>query len=107
MSLTQVRPFRPFGNNNTQSIATVSAVNQVITLPNVQAFRSVRVANLSGNTIFIEFGATSGVAASASNSIALPSGITEVYTIGNDIGYIGVISTGAGGAVYFTIGEGV
>lgn len=100
MSTGIMRTFRPLAATQNTS---VTATNQQVTLNRTTGTQSIRMCNLGTETVYIEFG---GVA-TASASLPLPAGQTEVFTVGSDITYYGVIAGTTGSTLYSTVGEGL
>jgi len=106
MSTAQLRAFRALGVNKTVNVA-VTAASQALTIPDVPfGTRSLRLANIGTQTVFIDFGTTSGTA-SLTTSIPLIANTSEVFTIDNNITYVNVIAASTGSTMYATYGEGL
>lgn len=102
---TQRRAFRPLAP--TQSIAA-SGTAQTITLNYQIGTNAARVWVNGTLPVFIEINdAISGKVATATASMPIAAGNTEVFTIGNGSINISVISTGTGSTFYVTQGEGM
>jgi len=111
MQHTDVRPFIATGVTLTLS-ATASPQTAAITgvrVKNPGLPGTFRVVNLGTDTVWINQGATAALAAAAitaSKSIPVPSGNTEVFEMEPDTAFIGYICTASTATVYVTPGQG-
>lgn len=86
----------------------ISAASQRVQVFAERGPVSVRIANTSSQTVFIDFG-DSTVTASASTGLAIPAGVVEVLTLqntGNGPLYLAAIGTSTSGNLYLTPGRG-
>lgn len=107
MSTTTLRAFKPFKANATVNEAVDGAADTLAlgTGVGVGTFQ-VRVANIGTQTIYIDFGTASTVAAVAT-SIPMLANTVEVFTVPNDVTHIAHIAGDVGSTVYVTVGEGL
>ena len=104
---TQIRAWKPFKVNATVNTA-VTGSNQTLALGAGVGLGTVavRVANIGTQTIFIDFGTSNTVAATAT-SIPMLANTVEVFTIPNDVTHIAFVAGTTGSTVYVTVGEGL
>jgi hypothetical protein len=114
-----MQAFAPLAAANStfaNSIAVSAALANVATaLPGVsQSANQIRVVNLSGGAIAINFGQTAAQAVavfptsgSPAAGYVMPVNSIEVFTVPPQVAYIGIIGLVASGTVYVTQGEGV
>lgn len=102
-----MKPFTP-RSAGTKSI-TVTASSQRVALTEAQGTVDVRVYNGDTQTVFIEFGG-SGVAATTTAGVPIPSGAIEVFQARVSSGtlYAAAIGTAANSrSIHFTPGQGI
>jgi hypothetical protein len=100
MSTGILRTFRPLAE--TQNIAVTDS-DQTVTLNNTIGTRAIRFVNIGTQTVFINFTGAATVGA----SMPLPSGQTELFSVGTDITSYHVIAAATGSTLYSTVGEGL
>lgn len=101
----QFRAFRPLAD--TQNVVVTGSA-QTLTLNYQIGTNAMRVCNIGSQTVFIVINdATSAKTAIATTSMPIPSGNTEVFTLGNGAINISVIAAGTGSTLYVTQGEGL
>lgn len=106
-STSQLRAFRPLGNNKTVNIVTTVAT-QTLAIPNTPfGTRALRVVNSGVDITFIEFTATTGLVAATTTSMPMLGNTTEIFTIANEMNNIRVIGAAGGNTIYITYGEGL
>lgn len=107
MGTTNIRAFKPFKVNGTANLA-VTASSQTLAIPAGVGVGTpaVRVANVGTQTIFIDFGLSTGTA-STSTSMPILANTVEVFSIVNDVTHLAVIAGSTGSTVYLTVGEGL
>lgn len=100
-------PFSP-APGKTVNINVAASTANVLVTPEPGP-RSIRIMNDGTATVWIEFGKSSGAAASLTTSFPVAAGATEVMTaaIGDGPIYAAAIAAGATGKVYFTPGSGI
>jgi len=107
-----LRPFEAQGGGS--SFAGNSTVNIVVTASNqvlaVNATplgnRSVRIANIGTQTIFVAFG-ISTTTASVTGSMPILPNTVETFFMRNENTHIAVIASSTGSTMYVTTGEGI
>lgn len=103
---TQIRAFRPLGNNRTSSFTTTAASQRTAILDTPYGTRALRVVNSGTDITFIELGIITSNAIITS-SMPMLGNTVEVFTIANDIAYVAFIGAAGGNTVYITAGEGL
>lgn len=107
MSSTQLRAFKPYGANVTVNAAvTTSSAALAFGSGGSIGTKSVRIANVGSNTIFITFGTGSATAATTT-SLPMLGNTVEVFTVNADNTHVAHISGAAGNTIYVTVGEGL
>lgn len=97
--------FRPLAA--TQNIA-VTATAQTHSFNYTLGMFGVRFVNIGTQTVFLlPRMRTDATAATVTNSIPLPAGQTEVFTMGLEVDNISVIAPATGSTLYTTVGEGL
>jgi hypothetical protein len=84
---------------------TAGTTSQATQFQAGQVSRHARVWNSGGVTVFIEFGTTSGVTASATASYPLAAGASEILSAPHE--YFATITAAGTSTVYATPGEGM
>lgn len=102
MSVAQIRAFRPL-NNNVSAVITADGVYPIPLTP--LGTRAIRIVNAGADPLFFEFGDNAGIAASATNSVAMLGNTVEVFTA--QLGMTHIAVSGTSGEVYVTVGEGL
>lgn len=106
MSTGLLRAFRPVDATVKISVASSAATTPITGL---QSIRSLRLFNAGSETVFISFIGTkaTGLPATVNDSLPLPAGQTEVFTIAADVTGISTIAATTSSTLYMTVGEGL
>ena len=100
----QLSPFSSVGNTVNIS-ATVASAN--VALAAAGGTRNVRVYNDGSVAVFINFGTSNSVTASASTSIPVAPGSTQIFSVPGEQTHVAAVTGSSTGTIYFTSGYGV
>jgi hypothetical protein len=104
-----VEAFRPMVASGTKPLAVSTTATSTVVFASAAALgdtRTIRIANAGGNTAWLEFGATTAVAATVTQSLPLASNSAIVLAVGPDaLAVSGITATGTT-SVYITPGYG-
>lgn len=103
--LTDIRPFRPAGEGFSGTLNTaVTGVSATISLPAIGG-KSLRIANIGTQVVFVRMADVSGGAATVTNSFPMLPNTVETFWASVDVTQVTVIAAAAGSTLYVTIGE--
>ena len=103
MSFDIIRSFEPQGNTVNLAVLTTTA-NVAITNPG-SGTRSLRIANIGTNNVFINFGKNNSVTAVLTTSIPLLANSVSMFQLKSDITHVAAIAAAIGNTIYCTTGE--
>ena len=98
-----LRPFEVQGNTVSAATTASSQALQINATP--IGNRTIRIANVGNQTIFVSFG-LSTVTASTATSTPIQAGSVETFFIRNETSHVAHIAGSTGSSIYVTIGEG-
>ena len=101
-----MQPFQPAPTASSTTALAVTESNHTMTLsPNGGAqTRSVRLANIGTQTVFVALGT---VTSSVTRSMPVLANSVEVFTLPGGVTTLSVIAASTGSTLYATIGDGV
>jgi hypothetical protein len=97
---------RPFDLQSDAVNLAVTGSSQVLAVNSTAiGTRSVRVANIGSQTIFIKFGTANTTVSATSGTPMIPNSV-ETFLLRNEVTHIAAIAGSTGSTMYVTVGEG-